>query len=153
MPATGAWLANLGSTEAVPAAKFTGDTRRAIWLPSEAIADAWRHYVRDTAVPDTTPPPAPTNLQINGRELTWTAEADLESGLAGFIIERDGQPLARLPEQPKNPYGRPVFQGLQYSDTPVQPLVRMVFNDTTAEPGRNHRYRVRAVNTVGLTSD
>ncbi|MBI5688765.1 MAG: hypothetical protein HZC55_01615 [Verrucomicrobia bacterium] len=153
MPATGAWLAALGSTEAVPAGKFPGDTRRAIWLPNEAIAKAWEHYVRDTVVPDTTPPPAPTNLQLVGRELTWTAEADLESGLAGFIIERDGQPLARLPGQPKNPYGRPVFQGLQYSDTPVQPLVRMIFTDTTAEPGRNYRYRVRAVNTAGLTSD
>jgi hypothetical protein len=111
------------------------------------------HYVTDTAVPDVTPPPAPKDLRVNGRELTWTAEADLESGLAGFIIERDGQPLARLPEQPKNPYGRPLFQGLQYSDTPAQPLVRMAFTDVTAEAGRQHRYRVIAVNTVGLKSE
>jgi pimeloyl-ACP methyl ester carboxylesterase len=153
MPVDAAWLADLGSKEAVPAARYTGDPLRAIWLPGESVAQAWMHYVTDTAVPDVTPPPAPKDLRVNGRELTWTAEADLESGLAGFIIERDGQPLARLPEQPKNPYGRPLFQGLQYSDTPAQPLVRMAFTDVTAEAGRQHRYRVIAVNTVGLKSE
>ena len=89
---------------------------------------------------------------MNGNELTWEAEADLESGLASFIIERDGQSLATVPEQPKNPFGRPVFQGLQYSDTPAQPLVPMRFTDTKAEPGREHVYRVIAVNTVGPKS-
>jgi hypothetical protein len=139
-------------TEAVPAAQFTGDAKTALWLPSEAIARAWMQYVKDTAIADTTPPLAPTHLQIKGNELTWEADADLESGLAHFLIERDGQPLATIPEQPKNPFGRPIFQGLQYSDTPAMPLVRMHFTDTTAEPGKKHEYRVIAVNTVGLKS-
>ena len=69
-----------------------------------------------------------------GNELTWEAEADPESGLAGFIIERDGKELAKLPEQGKNPFGRPIFQNLQYSDTPTQPLVPLRFADTKAEP-------------------
>lgn len=136
----------------VPAAKFTGARERSVWLPSEAIGKAWAQYVKDTAVSDTTPPPAPTGLKVAGNQLTWTCEADLESGLAGFIIERDGQEIARLPEQPKNPFGRPIFQGQQYSDTPLQPLVPMTFTDTKAEPGKQHRYRVIAVNTVGLKS-
>lgn len=153
MPVAAAWLADLGSKEAVPAAQFAGDPLRAIWLPGESVAKAWMHYVKDTAVPDVTPPPAPVDVRVHGRELTWAAEADLESGLAGFIIERDGVVLARVPEQPKNPYGRPLFQGLQYSDTPAQPLVRMAFTDATAEAGRQHRYRVIAVNTVGLKSE
>jgi hypothetical protein len=80
------------------------------------------------------------------------AEADLESGLAGFIIERDGRFLARVSEKALNPYGRPVFQGLQYSDTPPQPLASMRFTDTAAGTGKRHRYRVIAVNTVGLKS-
>ena len=109
-------------------------------------------YVKDTAVTDTTPPPAPTNVRVNGNKLSWDAEADLESGLAGFIIERDGQFLANVPEQGKNPFGRPIFQNLQYSDTPTQPLVPMQFTDTKAEPGKKHTYRVIAVNTVGLKS-
>ena len=90
---------------------------------------------------------------MNGPALTWQAEADLESGLAYFIVERDGLQIATVPESPKNPFGRPVFQGLQYSDTPTQPLVQMTFTDGKAEPGKTHRYRVIAVNTAGLKSE
>ena len=57
-----------------------------------------------------------------------------------------------MPEQGKNPFGRPIFQNLQYSDTPTQPLVPMRFTDTKAEAGKKHTYRVIAVNTVGLKS-
>lgn len=136
----------------VPAASFSGAKDTAIWLPGEAVAKAWTQYVTDTKVADVTPPPPPSNLRVKGQELTWDAEADLESGLAHFIIERDGQPIATIPEQPKNPFGRPIFQGLQYSDTPVQPLATMRFTDAQTEAGKEHRYRVIAVNTVGLKS-
>jgi hypothetical protein len=109
-------------------------------------------YVKDTLVSDSTPPSAPTNLQVKGNELKWEAEADLESGLASFIIERDGKFLANLPETGKNPFGRPIFQNLQYSDTPTQPLVPMKYTDTKAEAGKKHTYRVITVNTAGLKS-
>ena len=69
------------------------------------------------------------------------------------FVNRRGQRLATVPEDPKNRYGRPLLQGLQYSDTPVQPLVEMRFTDTQAEPGKAHRYRVIAVNTAGLSSE
>jgi hypothetical protein len=147
-----AWLAAIGSTEAVPASAYKGDTAQAIWLPNESVAKMWMQYVKDTAVPDTTPPPDPTNLKVNGATLTWNAEADLESGLAQFIIERDGAAIGTVPAQPKNPFGRPIFQGLQYSDTPTMPLVPMTFTDDKAEPGKTHHYRVIAVNTAGLKS-
>ena len=52
---------------------------------------------------DTTPPPAPTNLRVSGNERNWEAESDLERDLAGFLIERDGQFLANVPEQSQNP--------------------------------------------------
>lgn len=147
-----AWLAPLLGTAAMPADQFTGDPLKAVWLPDARLAGLWAQYGRDTAIPDITPPPAPTDLRVNGNALSWSAEADLESGLAGFIIERDGREIAKLPEQPRNPFGRPVFQGLQYSDTPAFPLVPMTFVDTQAEPGTNHVYRVIAVNTAGLRS-
>lgn len=152
MPADQAWLAAPTGSEAVPAAQFTGDPLQAGWLPNEAIAKLWVQYVKDTAVADTTPPPAPTNLKLSGNELTWDAEADLESGLAYFLIERDGQSLAQVPEQLKNPFGRPIFQGLQYSDTPSQPLVAMKFVDPGVKAGQKASYRVIAVNTAGLKS-
>jgi len=113
-------------------------------------------YMKTGEVGDTTPPPAPTNVKANRKgadvELTWDAEADFESGLASFVIERDGKFLANVPEQGKNPFGRPVFQNLQYSDTPTQPLVPMQFTDAKAKPGQKYTYRVIAVNTVGLKS-
>lgn len=157
MPASSAQIAPLYLGEGeivapVPATKFSGALEKSVWLPNETIAKAWTQYVKDTAVTDTTPPPAPTNVQVKGSDITWEAEADLESGLAGFIIERDGKFLANIPEQGKNPFGRSIFQNLQYSDTPTQPLVPMHFTDTTAEPVKPHRYHVIAVNTAGLKS-
>lgn len=150
MPTEANWLAELLSAEAVPAARFRGDARRAVWLPDEAIAKSWRQYVTDTAVADTTPPPAASPPVVKGNELSWTAEADLESGLAKFLVERDGVVVATVPEEAKNPFGRPLFQGLQYSDTPAAPLVEMRYLDKTAEAGKPHSYRIIAVNTAGL---
>jgi acetyl esterase/lipase len=152
MPADQAWFAPVTGGQAVPAAQFAGDPLRAGWLPNAAIARAWIHYTQNTAVTDDTPPPAPFDVRLERNELTWHAEADLESGLASFIIERDGQFLVSVPQQGKNPFGRPVFQNLQYSDTPTQPLVPMRFTDTTADAGKPHSYRVIAVNTVGAKS-
>src|SRR5581483_11536766 len=152
MPTDKAWLATPTGSEAVPAAKSTGEPLKAGWLPNEGMAKSWMEYVKDTKVTDTTPPPAPTNARVQGNKLTWEAEADLESGLAGFVIERDGQFLANVPEQGKNPFGRPVFQNLQYSDTPTQPLVPMRFTDNKTEAGKKYTYRIITVNTVGLKS-
>lgn len=147
-----AWLAPPTGTQAVPAAEFEGDPLQAAWLPNQAIAKAWMQYVKDTKVADETPPPAPTNVQLRGNQLTWDCEADLESGLAYFIIQRDGKVLTKVPEEGKNRFGRPIFQGLQYSDTPLQPLVKMEFTDKQAAPEEEHSYRVIAVNTMGLKS-
>jgi hypothetical protein len=152
MPTDKAWLAPILGGEAVPSGTFAGEPLKAVWLPNEAVAKAWMEYVKDTKVTDTTPPSAPTNVRVRGNTLTWDAEADLESGLASFVIERDGKVLGSVPEQGKNPFGRPVFQNLQYSDTPTQPLVPMQFTDAKAEAGKAHTYRVIAVNTVGLKS-
>jgi len=152
MPTDGAWLAELLATEALPAEQFKGEKSKSVWLPNEAIAKSWKQYVTDTAVTDTTPPPAPSAPVVKGTELTWTAEADLESGLAKFLIERDGKVIATVPETGSNPFGRPIFQGLQYSDTPAAPLVAMRYTDSAADAGKAHVYRIIAVNTAGLES-
>ena len=150
MPTKDAWLAPVLGGKATPAGKDTDDARKAGWLPSEAIAKKWMQYTTDSKVADDTPPPAPTNVLLRENVLTWDAVADLESGLEKFEIERDGKLLATVTG--KNPFGRPLFQGLQYSDTPTQPLVAMSFTDPTPEAGKRHVYRMVAVNTVGLKS-
>lgn len=151
MPTETAWLAPVLGTEAIPAAKYEGEPKQAIWLPNEVIAKKWENYVRDTEIPDETPPPAPTEVKLEGKTLTWNAVGDLESGLSHFEIWRDGEKVASVPEEPKNRYGRPLFQGLQYSDTPEVPLVERRFVDENANP--KSKYRVISVNTVGLRSE
>jgi len=152
MPTAEAWLAPIEGGTPVPAAKSDGDPLESGWLPNAAIAHKWSQYVADTAVTDDSPPPAPTNVRLAGNELTWDAVADVESGIAGFIIERDGERLGDRPAPGKNPFGRDVFQGLQYSDTPLFPLVPLRYIDETASGELQHRYRVMAVNTAGLES-
>jgi poly(3-hydroxybutyrate) depolymerase len=151
MPTKNAWLAPLLGKEASPQAKYAGDKAASVWLPNRAIAKAWMHYVKDTAIPDTTPPSAPINIKLKNGRLTWSAAADFQSGLAHFIVERDGKAIGTVPKQAKNRFGRPIFQGLQYSDTPAAPLVEMSFTDPS--PAKDAQsYRVIAVNTVGLKS-
>jgi len=148
-----AWLAPPTGFKAASTDSYDGDPLRAAWIPDESIAKAWMQYVKDTRVSDMTAPPSPTNLQVDDNQLSWDCVADLESGPAAFVIERDGKYLTMVPEQGKNRFGRPVFQNLQYSDTPTQPLIRMQFTDGTADRGKKHRYDVQAVNTVGLRSN
>ena len=158
MKASSAWLAPLNDRGTniiapVPARNFAGAKEHSVWLPNEAMARAWAEYSKNTVVTDLTPPPRPHNLRVSGNVLTWEAEADVESGLVQFTVERDGKLLAFVPERQINPFGRPVFQNLQYSDTPPQPLRAMRYTDTTAVPGVKYSYRVRAANTAWLRSE
>ncbi len=152
------WLAGVDSDTPVPAAEFKGDVKEAVWLPNEAVAKAYAEYVKTGAVGDTTPPPAPFNVKARvtgeqGTEVSWSAEADLESGIRQFIILRDGQEVARVPEKPRGQFGRPLFQSMTYHDTPDQPLPKMEYLDASAKDGEKHTYTVINVNSVGLKSE
>ncbi len=87
-----------------------------------------------------------------GTEITWKADADFESGIRNFVILRDGQELASVPETPVGKYGRPLFQSMTYHDTPSQPLPQMRYVDTSAKAGEKHSYSIVSVNSVGLKS-
>jgi pimeloyl-ACP methyl ester carboxylesterase len=155
------WLAKLVEKDpkdaaAVPADEYKGNVDEAVWLPNEAVAKAWVEYVKTGAVSDTTPPPAPTDVKTTdrgdrGTEITWIAQADLESGIKQFIILRDGKELAAVGPA-RGQYGRPIFQGMTYHDTPVWPLKETKYLDATAKPGEKHTYTVITVNSVGLKS-
>jgi poly(3-hydroxybutyrate) depolymerase len=123
------------------------------WLPDEDFAKVWASYNKTGKPTDATPPPAPTDVHIlaNG-ELAWQAEADLESGLGGFIIERDGKEIARLPVKPVGKLGTPLFQGLSGGDTPIIAQPPMRYLDNNVKLGEKHDYRVISVNSVGLRS-
>jgi hypothetical protein len=142
----------------MPAAEFKGDPSKAAWLPNEVIAKIWMEYVRNGTVTDARAANAPVNVRVNadanhGNEITWEAEADIVSGLGGFIVLRDGSGIARLPTQPPDAvYGRPLFQGLSYHDTPFAPLPQMRHVDTSAKPGAKHVYTVIALSSAGVPS-
>ena len=149
-----AWLAPLLGDVAGPAADYKGNATEANWLPNAAFAKAWTEYVKTGATTDTTPPDAPfsitTKASVAGVEVTWDAHADLESGLRQFIVLRDGQPVARVPEKPANSFGRPLFQNMSYGDTPGLPLAQMRYVDKIGQAAS--RYQVIAINSVGLES-
>ncbi len=151
------WLAPLQSpgsnlTPPLAANEFNGELARSIWLPNQRIAQQWTQYVTDTAVSDDSPPPAPSDVQLKDNVLSWKSKADLQSGLSHFVIERDGVEIAKV-EGPKHRFGRNLFQGLQYSDTPATPLVEMRYQLNNNQLAPASRFRVRAVNTVGGVSE
>ncbi len=154
-----AWLAAPFGDTAVTAAEFKGDPNKAVWLPNAAVAKIWMEYVRSGTVVNSSIPPAPVNVRVkadvnHGNEITWDTEVDMVSGLGGFIVLRDGHGIARLPIQPPEAvYGRPLFQGLSYHDTPVAPLPQMVHVDTSAKAGAKHVYTVIALSVAGVPSE
>ncbi len=157
MDTSRAYLAPLGGDTAIPAAQYKGDPKEAVWLPDEAVARAWMQYVKTGAVGDITPPPVPFDVRVTGTadqktQITWSAEADLESGIGRFILLRDGKEFADVPEKPMGRFGRPLFQSMTDHDTPSLPLLEMRYVDALAKAGEKHRYAVITVNSVGLQS-
>ena len=151
------WLATVLTDQAEPAASYSGPANEAVWLPNRQVAQAWAEYVRTGAVSDITPPPTPFDVTTRTEsgpavEITWNAEADFESGIRAFIIQRDGDNLAQVPEEPIGRFGRPLFQRMSYHDTPEEPLPKMRFVDSSAASGRKHQYRVIVVNGAGIRS-
>ncbi len=131
-------------------------TEHGLWYPSADFFLCCRQYSKTATIDDTTPPPPPSSLSFDHKTkiLKWEANADPESGLASFRILRNGVEIARIPEKPNNRFGLSLFQGLSYSDTPVPPVAKMEYCDTSAPDGLpSPQYRVSTVNTVGLESD
>jgi pimeloyl-ACP methyl ester carboxylesterase len=151
-PATG-WMAELLSPAVFPAADFAGDSATSVWLPSEAVARAYSQYTTDANVTDQTPPPSPTDVAVQGNELTWSATADFESGIGGFNVIIDGKVVAQLPLDKKRNVGRPIFQGISYHDTPNQPLVDMRYEIAQEDLAAPKPILIQSVNSVGLVSE
>ena len=155
-PGTG-WIAPVGGgkpvvAESDEAKKWVARGQAAtVWLPNLAFARVWEEFSRTGLVADSSPPPPPSMATLERAQgtakLTWQAPADLESGLGGFVILRDGKVWRKLPEKPAG-RPRPLFQGLGYHDTPDQPLARMEITD----PMPGEQYSIQSVNGAGLPS-
>lgn len=151
-----AWYSTIPGMNAVPSAEFKGDLATATWLPNADFATKWMEYVTTGTVSDSTPPPAPFQVRTKklgdgATEITWDAHADFESGIGAFVVMREDREIGVVPATPLQSFGRPLFQGKSYHDTPLEPVSVMRFVDTNAPLGRN-RYKVISVNSVGLRS-
>ncbi len=151
------YLAELLGFQAEPAGSYKGNAAEANWLPNERVAKAWSEYVKTGWVDDETAPPPAVDVKTKAGpdgavEITWNAQADFESGIRAFIIQRDGKDLAQLPEKPVGRFGRPLFQSMSYHDTPEKPLPEMRFVDKTTKAAEKHEYRIIVVNGAGLKS-
>lgn len=146
------WLSEMDDEKAVPTGEFKGALETAAWLPARELIPLRAEYLKTGATSDTTPPPAPTQVRLQKGILTWEAEADFESGLQQFIILKYGQEIARVPEKPAGKFGRKLFQGMSYGDTPEKPVAEMKFVDASPAADAS-AYRVISVNSVGLKSE
>ena len=119
-------------------------------VPTAELAAAWSNYVNGRGVTDRTPPPPAANVRWDDSTLRFDAVADRQSGLRAVRIESGGQTVATVPTRPSNRFGRPLFQGLQYSDTPANPLQEM--SATLPADLSRLPLRLRTVNTAGQVS-
>lgn len=83
------------------ASTFTGNKRAMSWLPDSACAAKFAEYIMTGTIRDVTPPPAPELLDLQRQgdslKLTWTALADIESGIRCFNIYINERMIERFP--------------------------------------------------------
>jgi pimeloyl-ACP methyl ester carboxylesterase len=105
MDETRAWLSDTvatGTAHAFKASTISDKNQSMSWLPDSVCAIKFLEYVTTGTVRDVTVPLAPENLslvKVNNLEweLTWNAEADIESGIRFFNIYKNNQFLMRYP--------------------------------------------------------
>jgi pimeloyl-ACP methyl ester carboxylesterase len=113
MPPTGAaemlgldrnqtWLGDTTSQQLFKESGYTGNKNGMCVFPDEATAKNWQEYVSTGTLKDKTAPAAPFNLTVgkagNDIEISWAADADIESGILRFDIYKDGVLVGKLPE-------------------------------------------------------
>ena len=70
-----------------------------------------------------------------------------------LLLSAEARSLPRFLSVMISPLAARSFKVSIMGTTPRQPLPEMSFTDTTAIAGKTYRYRVIAVNTVGLKSE
>ena len=151
-PAAG-WLGNPETFAVAPVGRYTGDPAKASWLPDESVAKKWQEYCKTGEVKDPTPPPAPTAVKAvaaDGVRLTWSAVADLESGIKRFHVYRDGKEIATVGGEPTKANKQGFYQIWNYGDEPEPRPGPTQFFDKDGT--KASRYQVTTENHAGLES-
>jgi pimeloyl-ACP methyl ester carboxylesterase len=97
-----AWLGDTVTHEVFKASTYHGDKESFCLLPDSTVASKWKEFVTTGDVTDQTPPPAPYDLQFkqlkDSVELSWNADADIESGIKYFNIYVNDLKVGRFPK-------------------------------------------------------
>lgn len=107
MDTTKAWLGDTitnGTINVYKAATFVGNQQAKSWLSDSTFAIKYQEYIKFGNIRDITAPPAPFNVKIKtlqpgGIEITWEADADIESGIKYFNIYKNDQLFGRYPSK------------------------------------------------------
>ncbi len=139
------WLGDVATFEVAAFAAYPSDKATAAWLPNQSVASKWAEFSKTGQVTDTSAPLAPHSLsatrEVAAVRLSWTADADLESGIKRFIVYRNGTKLDEV--------GSPFQQG-NFGDEPEPPKPQMSYVD--GAPGPSPSYEISTVNFSDLES-
>lgn len=96
------WLGDTLSLRICKESDYLGDKSGMCLFPDQITAKNWVEFVSTGTVVDKTPPPAPHDVHVecdgNNLEITWSATADIESGILKFNIYQDGMLMGSVPE-------------------------------------------------------
>lgn len=146
------WLGNPDTFEIIKESEYKGSDK-ASWcrLLDEDVAKAWKEYVMTNDIVDKTPPPAPYGLVADKTadtmyQLSWKADADIESGIAKFRIYVDGKQVGMIPENGN-------YQSFDTNGDNTYPVDPPAMTFTVNVGGGAHTFAVETVNQSGLASE
>ena len=145
------WLGDTLSLQIYKESDYTGNKSGLCLLPDETTAKNWKEFVSTGKVADKTPPPAPFNVKAkwrnNALEVSWEADADIESGVLRFNIFKNGILVGKIPETGD-------YQNFDTNGDNTLPVnvPEMKFRITGSENVKT-TISVQAVNHFNLTSE
>jgi len=96
------WLGDTLTLQIFKESDYIGDKKGLCLFPDETTAKNWKEFVSTGKVADKTPPPAPFNVKVKWEdgtlEVSWEADADIESGILRFNVFKNGILAGKLPE-------------------------------------------------------
>lgn len=99
---TKTWLGDTLSLQIYKESDYKNNKSGLCLFPDETTAKNWKEFVSTGKVADKTPPPAPFNVKVkwinNALEVTWEADADIESGILRFDIFKNGSLVGKIPD-------------------------------------------------------
>jgi pimeloyl-ACP methyl ester carboxylesterase len=144
------WLGDTLTHEVSKESTFNGNRELLCLLPDSITALAWKEFVTTGDVADRTPPPAPYGLHIkwvkDSVALSWSADADIESGIKNFNIYRNGTLVGRFPKTG-------TYQTFDTNGDNTIPKIPADMNYMIAVQNRKKSvFSIRTVNNFGLES-